>query len=137
MLNVTHSIYDSITGRFTGQILNVPADSLYLNIPAGCSSVEGTHDYLSKSVDMNSGTIVEFIPPNPSVDCAWDVSTRRWILSDAARNLKSAKAAALSAIQILESTQARTVREAALGQPGAVARLQLIDSQIVTLRLSL
>ena len=37
-------------------------------------------------------------------------------------------------ILALESTQHRTVREAALNQPGAVGRLTSLDAQIATLR---
>ena len=37
-------------------------------------------------------------------------------------------------ILALESTQHRTVREAALNQPGAVGRLTALDTQIATLR---
>lgn len=43
----------------------------------------------------------------------------------------------IAQIVAIEATQSRALREAVLGQPGAIPRLQAIDSSIVTLRLQL
>jgi hypothetical protein len=47
-----YSFYDSVTGLFTGQGYSGPADTVALQVPSGCSAIEGAFDPLSQCVDL-------------------------------------------------------------------------------------
>lgn len=67
-----------------------------------------------------------------------DVATGKAVLRDTPlpdpHAADSARQEVLGRIVRLEASQARAVREATLGQAGAVERLRMIDAQIATLR---
>jgi hypothetical protein len=104
------------------------------NAPPGHGVVEGIFDHLSQRVDVATGKVIDYQPPQPSADHEWHAPSKRWLLSDAATQRQARREAALKEIVRLESQQPRALREAALGQAGAVERLRLIDEQIAALR---
>lgn len=136
-----HSVFDLKTGAFTGRTFSADisdaarhAAALAANVPEGCGSIEGEHDHLSYRVDLTSGEVVDWQPPQPSADQEWDAATRRWQLTAVAAARAAAHALALAQIAALEASQHRAMREAALGITASVQRLKDIDAQIAALR---
>lgn len=131
------SFYDPATGALTGRTYAGPESLLALNTPPGHHALKGHHDHLSKRVDLQSGAVVDWQPPQPSPDHQWDQQSRRWQLSASAQERQAARAEALERIAALEAAQHRAVRELLLElaseHPG-LNRLQEIDTQIAQLR---
>lgn len=131
----TIGFYHKDTGLLNGTQLMVSDDSMIaLNTPADHVAIEGQFDSLSQQVDIASGAIIDYQPPPPSIDHDWNADTKRWQLSAAAQAKLDAHGHATACIAQLEAAQHRAIREAALGQAGAVARLQAIDAEIASLR---
>lgn len=75
----TWSTYFLDTGLFTGFALGVPTDSLDANIHDECGCIIGVYDPLSQRVDVVTGLVVDYQPPRPSPDYAWDNECKRWL----------------------------------------------------------
>lgn len=77
----TYSLYSLETGLFTGCALSCSLDRLMdeVNVPAGCGVIVGVYDHLSQKVDLATGQVVDYQPPQPSSDHVWDISSRRWV----------------------------------------------------------
>ncbi len=73
------SIYDAKTGLFTGSSIACIGDHLPDNVPPDCGCVMGEFDHLSQKVDMTTGEVIDYIPPQPSVNHAWNSKTKRWL----------------------------------------------------------
>jgi hypothetical protein len=77
------SFYELSTGRLTGAVISMSDESHVPEPPDGCGLVDGVHDYLSRTVDLGTGEVVDWVPPKPEVtDCfdwTWDQDQRRWI----------------------------------------------------------
>jgi hypothetical protein len=137
-----YSLYDSTTGLFVGRSFGTDlredtgehARAIAANTPAGHGTVEGVHDHLSRKVDLTTGAVVDYQPPQPSADHEWSASMKRWQLTAAAQ----AKAAAAEATRArhaeLISQQHDDVRRAVLGDAAAKARLQAIEVEITGLQ---
>lgn len=122
------------TGIFNGAILTASDQAaVALNTPADHMAVAGHHDYLCKRVDITTGAIVDWQPPQPSPDHEWHEPTKRWRLSEAAQAKAAAHAAARQRITALEAQSGPLVRKAALGDVNAIARLRSIDDEITQL----
>lgn len=138
MSHEERSIYSTETGLFTGVIIAVHDDLLEANTPSGHKTLTGRYDRLSRRVDLTTGEVIEYQPPAPSSDHEWNASTQRWQLSAAAAEKESNRALALNRIDHLENSQARALRELAVGTPAeqveARARLKAIHDEIVSLR---
>lgn len=138
-------IYDLSTGIFTGRSFssnNNTNDAIFveLNTPKNCGVFADVPDPLSQRVDLDTGLLVDYMPPAPSADHEWNGERRRWQFSAAAMERKRA----LSRIQQLELRALRPQREitmaSALGQPAndeAVTRLESIEAEIESLRMLL
>lgn len=107
----TWSFCDERTGLFVGRSYSGPAAALEANTPTGCLAVEGQHDPLSQRVDVETGEVVDYQPPQPDDDHEWDDEARRWVLTAAASERIAQVAAARAKIAELERKQARRVRE--------------------------
>ena len=77
----------SVFDRETGLILHsVAADcgekdwtAMLEQITAdGRGVVEGHHDHLSERVDLVTGAVVDYQPPQPDADHEWHAASRRW-----------------------------------------------------------
>jgi hypothetical protein len=156
--------YDDKTGLFTGVSIHTnlsePKDVkafIAENTPAGHGSYVGYVDALSQKMDLASGQIVDYKPPQPSPRHEWNVVTKRW-QKQAAMN----RSAALARIADLEKGQHRTVRETLIrachavdaikeslapeSQPvrdavdrmyAALSRLELLETELGNLRADL
>lgn len=106
------------------------------NAPPGHKAIEGMFDRLSQRVDVTSGAVVEYQPPQPSVDHVWDAAHKRWLLSDVAAQRNVAREAAQAQILELERQSVSPMRALLLNPQDAEARpiLAAIDAQINALR---
>jgi hypothetical protein len=123
-----YSYYDASTGLFSGQSVHTSRDNATdafaaLNCPPGFRFVEGRFDPLSKRVDLATGAVVEYQPPQPTPDHVWHADTARWVLSPDVVAADQAREATLAAINAIEAKSIRALREAllALGVTGRVA----------------
>ena len=124
--------YDLATGLFSGRSFSA-SDEAWLkdNLPDGHGVYEAARiDHLSQRVNLISGEVVDYQPPQPSHDHEWNESAKRWQLSKTA----VARIEALQRIQMLEAKQLRALREFALGYDGAKQRLQALDDEMAVLR---
>jgi hypothetical protein len=137
----TVSFYHRETGELTGTILQVTDDrNVEANTPADHIAIDlegGPIDHLSQRIDLASGQVVDYQPPQPSSDHEWNATTKRWQLRQAVADALAARRTALIAIAALERSGVRALRELALGQPGAADRLKSIDEAIAAQRLKL
>ena len=133
-MNKTYSIYRTSDGLFTGGRLHVPEADLTRNLRDGEAHIEGVTDHLSQRVDLTTGTVINYQPPQPSPDHEWNAETKRWRLTPAAAAKCAAAELARAQIKQLEASQHRAVREATLGDPSAVKRLMEIEDKIKALR---
>jgi len=132
------SMYDPATGLFLGRTFAATEDShVATNTADHEVAIEGSFDHLSHRVDLATGAVVDYQPPQPSSDHEWNAASKRWQLTAAVAAKQAARAAALGQIAMLEASQHRAVREAALGDPAAAATLKAIDDQIKALRAQL
>jgi hypothetical protein len=81
------------TGVFTGVSIDCPTEHLDQNVPEGCGCIMGAFDTLSQRVDTETGLVVDYQPPSPSLNHEWDTVTKRWKY---VMPLADAKAAAIA-----------------------------------------
>lgn len=139
----SYSFYDRRSGLFIGKTRTVP-DSRRVDeivVPDGCGMVEGTIDHLSKRVDLVSGLVVDYQPPQPDADHEWNKSSRRWEKRAAVVAREYRRKTGLARIAELESKQARIEREIRLrpeevGTDGKtpLLRLEELDAEIARVR---
>jgi hypothetical protein len=105
--------YDTTTGLFSGVSihtnLTAPKDVkkfIAENTPAGHGAYVGYVDALSQKMDVASGQLVDYRPPQPSPKHEWNPTTKRW-----QRQVGMKRSTALARIAELEKGQHRTVRE--------------------------
>lgn len=131
----TVCFYHKETGLFSGKLLTVTDDtSVELNTPTGHAAMDGAFDSLSQSVDIETGEVIDYQPPSPSVDHEWNAATKRWQLTVAAQSKIDDHAASMVTITGSELRSLRALREFALGLPGAEDRLKAIEAEIVAAR---
>jgi hypothetical protein len=131
----TYSFHHKETGLFLARIFSCDDDSqLKNNTPADHVAIEGRHDSRNRRVNTATGEVMDYQPPQPSVDHEWNAETRIWQLNVMAQEKRNASAAARIRIAQLEASQHRAVREAALNLEGAIERLKAIDAEIAELR---
>lgn len=118
------SYYDPDTGHFTGTRVRVspsqepPTHRRWARMP-------GRFDHLSQRVDLATGEVVDFVPPQPSSDHEWDAEKKRWNLNaDAAARKRDADAALLM-LGEQDRRSVRALREALLE---ALARIDALES---------
>lgn len=135
------SFYDPATGLFIGRTFACDeADpvrrqkALEAHTPAGSKAIEGRHDHLSRRVNLETRAVEDYQPPQPSADHEWNPDAKRWQLRADVAERQARRAAALAEIARLEASQARPIREAALGMAGAIERVRAIDARIAELR---
>lgn len=140
--------YSSSTGLLSGRTFTTDeADetlaklSLKCNTPIGHAHVlcDGHLDHLSKRVDITTGEVVDYQPPQPSDHHEWNDTTKRWVINAERQAKLDAHQGALAQIDSLEKVQNRFLREVHLGVnvEKATARLKAIEEEIVKLRKSI
>jgi len=126
------SFYNPETGEFLRRTFRGPARALEANTPVGFLPWEGKVNPEANKVDLVTGALVAWQSPQPSLDHEW--TGAGWKVSDQARAVRTRRAEALGKIKALESRQPRVLRELALGDDQARARLQAIEEEIQKLR---
>jgi hypothetical protein len=125
--------FDAATGLFAGRTFSGEEAHLACNTPAGVIAVPDVTDPESQRVDIASGQLVDYQPPQPSSDHEWNTTTRRWRLTATAQAKLKKRQTALAAIGGLEEArQPRAVRDALLGR--GTEALQKLDGEIAALR---
>ena len=120
-------IYDLKTGLFTGQShhTNVKdpaalASFIDASTPSGHGAYIGKYvDYLSKKVDVHTGLLIEYQPPQPSRKHVWNPETKRWQVKN-----REQRDLTLARIAQLEASTHRTVRETLIRACEAVDALK-------------
>jgi len=140
---VIYSFYHKDTGAIHPTKIGVNSvygkQALELNTPADHVAIEGALDHLSQRVDLSGDAprVVDYQPPQPSSDHEWNAQAKRWQIRPEMTERQQRRDAALAEIAQLEAFQARPLREAVLGLPGATERLKALDDQIAALRAQL
>lgn len=75
----TYSIYSTENGAFQGKSIFCNSSDLICNVQDGFSFVIGIYDRLSQRVDLATGLVIDYQPPQPSINHAWDSETKRWL----------------------------------------------------------
>jgi hypothetical protein len=136
----TWSLYDLATGLFTGERVSLtnPADLAH-NVAPGLGALEGAFDHLAQRVALETGAVVDWIPPAPTDAHLWDERARRWITAPGATDAARYRTGLLARIRSLEAAQARPLRELAIDPHDLEARrrLQAIDEEIAAARVAL
>jgi hypothetical protein len=107
-------IYDLETGLFTGQahqtaVHDPESVAAFIDdaTPPGHGAYVGKYvDYLSKKVDVDTGMLTEYQPPQPSRRHTWNAETKRW-----QANTREQREVVLARIAQLENGTHRAVRE--------------------------
>lgn len=74
----TYSFYNIETGYFKQTTLTCAVQHLICNIPDNCCPILGEYDSLSQKVNLETGEVEDYIPPQPSENHVWNVDTKRW-----------------------------------------------------------
>lgn len=129
------SFYRLDTGEIIGRRFS--GSDLEANTPQGCGAIAGSFDRLSQRVDLDTGQVVDYQPPQPDADHEWNAERRRWVKRPAVLLRERRREAALAEIARVEIAQARAVREillAVLPDGPEKTRLQQIEDQIAARR---
>lgn len=131
------SFYDPTTGRFLGSGGSFKDESMMqANTPDGMAAIEGRYDHEAQRIDMATGSIVDYQPPQPSADHEWDEEAKRWALSRTAQD----RSRLLGDLDALDKKQGRALREAILAVlPDGPERVRLaaLDAEAAELRTQL
>lgn len=133
------SVYRLSDGMFTGRTFGgtiVTDAKMAASLGDGEACLEGQYDHLSQRVDLSGPVphVVDYKPPQPSVDHEWDAITKRWVMTAAATEKMAGGIEAFYRIKDLEIAQSRATRELLLELSGllhhdseAVRRLRATD----------
>jgi len=130
-----HTVYDAATGVLL-RVVMCPESQLAANVREKEASIEGDFDTQSNRVDLKTGEVVDYQPPQPSPDFEWDEDVKRWKLSESAVAVMVADGDARTAIKDQEATSLRAIRELLLNPDNTEARakLQAVDDAIAAER---
>jgi hypothetical protein len=136
IFNGTWSFYDAQTGALSGRRFSGPARMLKANTPEGHVAIEGKLDRLSQRVDVATGNIVDYVPPQPDERHEWHAQSKRWRKRADVVLREAADRRARKRIAELERAQLRPLRELAVDANNAEAKRRLaeIDAEIAGLR---
>jgi hypothetical protein len=95
----TWSFYRLSDGTFTGRTLCVPDNAIAMNTPAGLAVKAGIFDHLSQRVDVDSGEVVDYQPPQPNDDHEWNAEVRRWVKRADVQKWETDRARALAELR--------------------------------------
>jgi hypothetical protein len=120
----TYCIFDTATGLFKGKLSLQDGAQLAANVPAGCGAIHGDHDIYASRVDVQTGEVIEYIPPapEPESDHEWNPDSRRWTVQPASIERSTQRAIAVAELEALDRKQARAAAELLLDAKDATAR---------------
>jgi hypothetical protein len=122
---MTITVYEAASGRVLRRV-----DGEAPRLAEGEAAYAGALPLFGCRINPANGAPEFFEPPSAGPDLAWNALEHKFEPTAAAVR----RAMVVAQIADLEARQARAIREAALDQPGARARLQDIDNQIAQLR---
>ncbi len=131
------TFYDVETGLLHPvSVMASDDDAIELNVPPGHKAIDHPNgamlDRLSKRVDVKTGKVIDYQPPQTSADHEWNASSKRWELKREV--IAAQQTARMKSIQIraLRDSQHDYVRRIVLNAQDHTARaaLQDIDAQI-------
>lgn len=103
--------YDPKTGRLLGSGGSFKDEAMMrANLPPGMAAVEGRYDHESQRVDVETGSVVDYQPSQPSAEHSWDEVSKRWALTRAAQERNRL----VVEMDSMEKKQGRALREAVL-----------------------
>lgn len=133
----TWHVYDLSTGLFTGASIGADGefsdavpDWIVEQLPDGHHAITGVERSDAQKVDLATGQIIDHVPDQPSADHEWCEQTRKWVLKPETAKATANNRLALESIATLEAKQPRVLRELALGDSGALAKLKALDDEI-------
>lgn len=91
-------------------------------MPVGCGMLDGTHDHLSKRVDLTTGQIVDYQPPQPSGEHEWNGASRRWEKRLDVLEREWRRSAAIQEREQLERQQLRSMSDLWVDSEDSAAR---------------
>lgn len=94
-------------GIFTGGSVDCPESHLDQNVPEGYGCYMGEVDPLSQRIDIESGELMEYQPPQPSANHQW-TEQKRWVYVDTLEDIKIKKQAAITAAYLLANVTSFT-----------------------------
>jgi hypothetical protein len=93
----TFSKYLLADGMFSGVTVTCIGDYLDMNVGPEFGCVIGEYDALSEKVDIETGLVIDYQPPQPSDIHAWDANTKRWLYVPTLADHKAEKLALINA----------------------------------------
>lgn len=131
------SFYHKDTGLLNSvQFMCSDDADLVLNTPKNHAVIDGHHDSLCKKVDIESKTVVDYQPLQPSENHEWNNFTKRWVHTKEYQVRLEKRNAAAFQISMLECRQPRILRKIALQAEGWMtykSELIEIENQITEL----
>lgn len=134
------TFYDEHTGALHPLTIIASSDeAVELNTPSGYVVIDhppdGRYDHESQRVDLSTGKVVGYQPPQPSPDHEWNAETKRWTPNAETRARLHTVRVARARVAELTAQQHSLVRRLALDQADQTARAALgaIDAEIQTL----
>lgn len=64
-MNRTYSLFDKLTGEFTGLVVSIPEHTLARHLRPGIGAKQGRHDCRRSRVDLATGAVVKWVMPRP------------------------------------------------------------------------
>lgn len=130
-----YSFYDA-TGALARHIWSGLETQLAGNTPDGFTPIEGHFDYLSQRIDLTTGEVVDYQPPQPSDDHEWNAETKRWLHKPEVIERNQRIANARAQLQALDASETRAVSDVLVdpADTAAIDRLKAIRAQKSTLR---
>lgn len=129
------SEYRKDTGEFTGRTMAASAQAdADANRRPGCAFREGRYSRHTQRIDIKTDAVVEVDPVPPDNDHEYNTSIGRFVKKREVVEREARVQTASAAIEALERSQHRALREVALGDAEARKRLKDIDDEIAALR---
>ena len=109
-------------------------DAISLNTPVDHIVIDGHHDHLCRRVNVETGELIDYQPPQPSPDHEWDVTTKRWNINAEIQERQQKQLRASAELDRLEKKAIRMLIEITLGDLTQLSRLTALNAQIAKLR---
>lgn len=142
----TWHLYDLSTGLFTGKKFSSSDEKAIDLNTFGMGAIEGVTDPKSQRVDLETGALVEYVPPSPGADYEWisDENGKQWRLRPESKARMIRRQEILTRLAVLGSKTERASREYLLGlapsqadRDAGAMTLDEIEDEIAKLRFEL
>lgn len=133
-----YSFYDA-SGAFARHTWSGSETQLAGNTPDGFTPIEGHFDHLSQRIDLSTGEVVDYQPPQPNDDHEWNAETKRWVPKPEVIERNQRIANAQAQLKELDASETRAVSDVLIdpSDTAAIERLKAIRAQKDALRAQL